>query len=1260
MLETTQDPLHAGDGFGGDNVGFSVALSGDTALLGAPQINGRPGIGVADTNGAGYVLFREVSPPVTVTVPERQDLLIQGAKANTITGTVGGVQTADLKFFDIANVTLTTGAGDDNITLSADGLTAFGLLNFTVHTDGGNDTLTELSDPLKPPASGTFVLGGAGDPLYVQLTGVFTFDGGSGGDTLVAQSDTDWTLDTDTLTAGNGDSMVVTGVHSIRLVGGSGSNRLEVINWDGEVTLDGGEGADQYVVDMAALSHVEVDDTGDVADLDQLTVVGTAGNDQITVVAMQVQVDTQALDYDGVEIVRLAGEGGADKLRVQGAGAGIVILDGGDGSDTYEVFESVSTANVYTTDSGPLPGDGTNHDVLNVASGAVSLGGNRFRVGSTIVHYDPMIEELGFTTVPPNLELAGTDGSDTITLTATTLEINGLVVNLTGVLTLTVDGLDGDDDFVVLDVPSTLTEAPHFIGGDGSDTIFGPAGPVTWNFTGLNAGNVTGTGGFDFVGIENVTGGAGNDQFRFANNSAQLAGVLNGNGGTDTLDYSGRSSGAMIDLGNGTATAIGGTFSSIEIVIGSAAVDTLANASSIYNILGINSGNIDGTVTFSAIENITGGASDDTFNVASGARMTGTIAGGGGTDTLVFDTTSGDDIVAISGTAATINGVQQDYADMDTLTVNSLGGADSIALTVGASGFPTIVTLNAGEGDDEMEIHLTAGVATEIIVDGGAPSASDTVTVVGTGGDDVIAVNGLAVSFDASVIDLTAVEHLVVAAGEGNDTLTATGASVSGSIDLLGEGGEDVIAVTYPLATGQLTVDGGLGEADAFSLTLVEDDDEVALSATAVAVTGSVTAQYAGFESLSLETLGGVDSVTISDTHTGTTAVSTSAGEDTVIISHSSGILQVNTGVDADRAYIQAIAAEALVDLGEGEDLAVVSSNAPDAGTLDGIQGALTVLGGDGSDDLQVDSSAAVADLTGTVTSTRIEGLGMSLGLSYGAFESLGVTLGTGDDEISVTGTHPGTTLLQTRGGDDSVLVTAVDGALTVDTGEGDDAVEVRVTLEATSGDEGEEEPGAQPSPIAGPLTVEGGSGNDDLDVVSHSVVDETGTLTASTVTGLGMGTGITYGGVEDLELSLGNTHTTFTIESTNATTTTTLRTNDGADVVDVVTTAGLTNIFTGAHDDTVNVFSTGASTSIDTGADSDTVNVFTTGGISTISAGSGADTVNVQTIGAATTVNTGSEDDTINVGSLAPAMGGTVNGISAPLTIDGDAAATR
>jgi hypothetical protein len=140
VISFAATPVQAGSG-------YSVTTGAATATIAA-----------INTDGNGYAYIRNLSPPITVTVPERQETLIQGAQANWIGGTVGGMNTAKLYFFDTPTVSVETNAStDSSVTISQAGLTAFGLLNFSVNNTGtGNDTLNVNSNTLAAPAGGSF------------------------------------------------------------------------------------------------------------------------------------------------------------------------------------------------------------------------------------------------------------------------------------------------------------------------------------------------------------------------------------------------------------------------------------------------------------------------------------------------------------------------------------------------------------------------------------------------------------------------------------------------------------------------------------------------------------------------------------------------------------------------------------------------------------------------------------------------------------------------------------------------------------------------------------------------------------------------------------------------------------------------------------------------------------------------------------------------------------------------------------------------
>src|SRR5260221_129049 len=312
-----------------------------------------------------------------------------------------------------------------------------------------------------------------------------------------------------------------------------------------------------------------------------------------------------------------------------------------------------------------------------------------------------------------------------------------------------------------------------------------------------------------------------------------------------------------------------------------------------------------------------------------------------------------------------------------------------------------------------------------------------------------------------------------------------------------------------------------------------------------------------------------------------------SGGDTFTIASTSTAVTTLNTGAGADTINVQTIDAATTVNAGADVDTVNVGSLEPAiGGTVNAINALLTINGNDGADTLNVDDTGDSLANTGTLTSTTLTGLGMASGIVYGTLESVNVNLGSGGDAFTIASTHAGTTTLNTNAGADTVNVQTIAGATTVNTGAEADTINVGSLAPAIGGDV---------NAINALLTINGNDGAHTLNVDdTRGSLANTGTLTTTTLTGLGMASGIVYGTLESVNVNLGSGGDTFTIASTSS-------------------------------------------------------------AVTTLNTGGGADTINVQTIDAATAVNAGADVDTVNVGSLEPAAGGTVNAINALLTINGN-----
>ena len=122
--------------------------------------------------------------------------------------------------------------------------------------------------------------------------------------------------------------------------------------------------------------------------------------------------------------------------------------------------------------------------------------------------------------------------------------------------------------------------------------------------------------------------------------------------------------------------------------------------------------------------------------------------------------------------------------------------------------------------------------------------------------------------------------------------------------------------------------------------------------------------------------------------------------------------------------------------------------------TVDGIAGGLLLDGGDpgyvqGSaerDRLLVFDTGETADNSGQLTTTTVTGLDMTgAGITYAAFEHLGLFLGQRDDTLVIRGTHEGSTLVNAGPRLDRIDVEATMGETRIEGEGGEDVINVNL-----------------------------------------------------------------------------------------------------------------------------------------------------------------------------------------------------------------------
>jgi Ca2+-binding RTX toxin-like protein len=623
------------------------------------------------------------------------DLIIGTAGTDTLTGTPFDDDIRGLAGTD----TINAGAGDDLITGGA----GIDVLN----GDAGNDTfLYTMGDGADTVNGGTGVdalnITGttAANPLNVVFNGTVLTSVAGGTVTSIEVVRADLLGGTDTLSYGTTTAAVTvnlgartaSGFASIvnieNVTGGNGADRFITSAGDGNNTYTGGTGIDTYDLSLTTAAAT-VNATGATsltatsADIGTDTlatienIIGSQGNDVLTGTNPVNVIDGQGGDdtiHGGLGADVLNGGLGDDTFTYT-MGDGADTVDGGAGVDTLAIT-GTAAANVLdvlfngtaltSVEGGPVTG-------VEVVKADLLGGTDTLNYGTTtaaVVVNLTSGSASGFTSITNIENVTGGAGNDTLTGNDLTNTLNGGAGNdtLTGGLSNdTLLGGAGND---------TL------LGGLGNDTLTGEGGVDTASyasetvamFVDLNvvAPATTGTARRGsaaaavedtLTGIENVTGGTGND-------------VLTGDGGANVLDG-----------GTGNDTLTGGAGG--DTLLGGLGNDTLNG--------GVGNDRLDG------------GAGNDTLN---GGLL--------GNDVFVFAPGFGNDTIQAAGFDG--GTLAQDRLDISALGINAGNFAASVSITTTpislANPIPdvTITFLGANAGNSillENYVAATQGAITQ-------------------------------------------------------------------------------------------------------------------------------------------------------------------------------------------------------------------------------------------------------------------------------------------------------------------------------------------------------------------------------------------------------------------------------------------------------------------------------------------------------------------------------------------------------------------
>ena len=566
------------------------------------------------------------------------------------------------------------------------------------------------------------------------------------------------------------------------LTGGSGNDILD--GGLGIDTMAGGAGNDTYIVD--SVKDVIAETAGNGTDtirtiLQSFSLAFTAANPGLANVENLTFIGAGAFIGTGNALSNvITGGAGADSLT-DGTG-GVDTLIGGAGDDTYNV------SNIGDV-------------IVELAGGGTDI--VRTKLASYVL--DANVENLTYTDAG-NFTGTGNILANVITGGAGNDTLDG-GVNTTGRDTLI--GGAGDDTYIVRNANDIVTEDAR-AGKDTVQTALAKYALAT------NVENLTYTGADTFAGTGNnlanvITGGAGADTLDGGANTTGID-TLIGGAGNDT--YIVRNVGDVV-----TETAGGGTDTEVTALV------SLTLAANVENLTYTGAGAFTGTGNGLA-NVITGGVGNDTL--AGGTNTAGvgadTLTGGSGNDIYIVSN-AGDVITELAGggtdTVRTALGSFTLAANVENLTYigvgtfagtgNNLGNvitgggaADTLDGGVNTTGIDTLI---GGAGNDTYIVRNVGDVVTET-VGGGIDTVQTTLnsytlgsnlenlTFIGTGSFTGTG-NGL-----ANVITGGAGADLLNGGG-GNDTLVG-GAGVD---TLTGGAGADIFFLVKGDANGDLITD---------------------------------------------------------------------------------------------------------------------------------------------------------------------------------------------------------------------------------------------------------------------------------------------------------------------------------------------------------------------------------------------------------------------------------------------------------------------
>lgn len=694
----------------------------------------------------------------------------------------------------------------------------------------------------------------------------------------------------------------------------------------------------------------------------------------------------------GVEVNSITGGAGADTIS---AGGGNDTVDGGAGNDN---ITGGAGADVLT--------GGADADTFSYAAATESS----VTAMDTIKDFVSGTDKISGTGA---LKFKGNFGDIVTGLASVSAVGDAFLVTSTNTLYVSGDGNgslnDGTDYVIKLEGVTSLAAADLALGTQGTGsaiTITATNANVT-NSLSTNAtakttaldDTISSQAQYVNTGTPTIDGGVGADKLVITDGGGTL--VLASVTGVETLDLTGASA----------ATNTGTLSTGFTTVLLSGKGDTVVTSATATSVTG-----------GAGADNITGGAAADTI---TGAAGNDTLSGAAGADSVSGG--DGDDGITIADAADSVDG----GAGNDTVTVGTAqtftgtlaggdGSADKLALITASniagatvSGFE-VLDLAAGNTATTMtlaQLNAFTSITTA--------TGTDAITLTGAGGS-YTALNALVEQYDGNGLtsgltftssqDVTGLKVTGASAFANTVTLSST---TDRAISVVGGSGNDSLT----LASG--TFDTGLTD----TLTGGTGTDSLTLTGNVAVNTGNLTANFSGFES-----------ITVANTTTNVTIVFNNDAN----VTDAAG-MTVNAGsLTTGKLSFTALTAEAggHTVTGGGSDDTMTGGSGADS--LVGGAGGDSLTGGAGNDTLVSGSGNNVLDGgVGNDTINLTDGGSDVIKLSNGTlFGATGTSLPTTVYLDTVTGFAQGADAIQLGAGN---LATTATAAITFSNGNGGD-----------------------------------------------------------------------------------------------------------------------------------------------------------------------------------------------------------------------------